>query len=351
MMMTPPLPRAFCDNLEDKGVISNTQTRLSFSGDTSEASLRHAFDLPCGGGGEVQEQGFKFTADGDMVVDLELSEPGTFVRWAMEVYRGSCEAPIRLNDNGTDCTAQINRSARLFVPDGETVFVAAEPRMPGQTGTFEIEAAITEIVCRPPGSRVCGDAAQVRVCESGGASETLYQCVESTCLEERSECLADSCQGAKVYTRDELLAGAQNFSGGAGGYRDTITLAAPSTCKNPDTETIPADPSDPDANPNPPPPGEPFQGISTPGQDVTFQLMGLRQGDLLSVRETSPQIDAAIAVSRTCDLNTCLIALDIGDGLEGWAVPEDGDYVVIVDRRNFGAADIAITLGLELPTP
>lgn len=330
-MSTRPLN--LCTNVTKLNTIEIKAGVQTFSGDTlplgptPEERLKSGVGTSCGFQ-NAAERVFEFQVDKPARITATL-KPKSQLNWVMELRKGDCEQNEQLY-----CSAQVANYIFVVQP-GETYYLVAEPRSGDDTGAFDVDFDITPLVCLPVGGLSCMGN-DVALCEQGGEKQTTYECA-SACTANENRCGGDVCANMINVT------GSGKYTAKAKAYRNTFNFKDSTKCVNPDTAI---QPEMGEPIPNPGDPGN----IDTPGQDIAFNLTGLKKGQKVTIDATTAagdQADSAIFVLNSCDPTDCRIGLDIGDKLTQWEVPEDGDYVIVVDRVRASELDIAVDITIE----
>lgn len=329
--MGPVSTSGLCANVSDLGTLPISDGFVRLTGSTRETTVLNQFATQCGSGA-APEVGWSFTVDQPVGIASNIVSAG--IAWVIELHEGGCEQPMQ-----RFCDA--NLDTNFFLEPGKEYVLIAEPRQ-NQRGELTIQLDFTPLVCLPVGETSCnGD--DLDICAQGGAATITRSCASPCNMD---ACGGDMCENA--ITVDTLP---YTFSGSVEGYFDRVNFDAENSCLNPNNAVVPGGPDDPDQpDPEPVEPGEPTGRIKTPGQDMTFLVQDLKQGDKLFIDVSSDVGDTAdnvIFILDSCDMMSCHIAVDLGDKIEGWEVPADGDYVVIVDRTTDQDNDFAISISKE----
>ena len=309
-------------------VLPATETTLRWSGDTTPATVKSAYQTSCGFG-IAPEQAFAFSFDAPVQLKITLnSNSGT--RMAYELIEGPCEEP------GAPRFCATNSQVFLAQADTEYIIIV-EPEANQARGTFELEVEVKPLACLPVSSKRC-DGDDVKRCVAGGLREDSITC-GAPCVDDT--CGADSCGNAVVVNPGDYPF---SFAAAAAGYVSSITFEGDNSCANPDRGILPGETNNAD------PTGESDPSLPTPGQDVHFTLKGLTAGQLLTVdasEAAGDAADSAIFILDSCDKSECLFAKDLGDVVSQWEVPADGDYLVIVDRLSSSDQDLGVLINVE----
>lgn len=320
-----------CSNVQDLGVLDPQQGTYMLNGSTIDTSILNKFATSCGSG-TAPEVGWKFTVEEPIGVRSNILSAG--IGWVLELHKGTCsETTVNFCDP--------NLETNFVLPVGEYILLA-EPRV-NMRGELALQLDLTPLVCFPVGTTECnGD--NVSICGGGGATK-----IDKTCIEpcNGTACGGDLCENAIVVDTLPFT-----YGGPIEGHSDRINFNTANSCVNPSNAVASGggdDPDDPDLG-EPGEPGETTGLIRTPGQDVVFLVKGLTQGQKLFVDASATAGDTAdsvLFVLDTCDKMTCHLAVDLGDIINGWEIPKDGDYTIILDRTTDNNADVGIEIRVE----
>lgn len=319
-----------CANVKDLGTLSISARTETVQGSTvvpdGESPLTSGVGTSCGGQ-LAAEQVFAFQVDAPARLTAKLTANDN-TAWVLEARTGTCQdtQPLYCSNNV---------SAYIFVAEpGKTYYLVAEPQRQDKTGSFSLDLAIQPLVCLPVGGTVCAGQ-DVALCEQGGEQQTTYTC--------GAACSQDHCGGDICDNAIEVTQGTFRLSGQAKAYTNTFNFKDATTCVNPDTSILP------EMGEPIPDPGSPGN-VATPGEDVVFKLPNLKKDQKVTIdasTDAGDEADSAIFVMDSCDLSTCRVGLDIGDKLDAWVVPADGDYFVVVDRVRSSDKDIIVDVKIE----
>lgn len=274
----------------------------------------------CGFGG-ASERAMSFTVSGPARIRATLT-PKSAANWALELRRGDCDG-----DEAVSCST--DRLLTFVAEESQPYFLVLEPIDAAITGEVDIALDVTPLSCSPIGSTTCAGSTLSR-CEGGGTNEVEYACGEPCASD---ACGADTCAGAVEVTSYPYM-----FTGDAAAYASDINYDQENTCLNPDAGDLGMM-------------GGGMVPLPTPGQDVTFRLPNLAAGQMITVDASSAvgnMADSAIFITRDCtDVMSCLYVKDMGDKIEGWMVPEAGDYFVTVDRTLGNLSEIRVSIDVQ----
>lgn len=317
-----------CNNVEDLGVL-DTSSNVVLMGNTS--NVIDEFATSCGFG-SAAETGWRFTVDSPVGVYSNITAAG--IAWVLELHEGTCDSPTR-----RFCDPSLDTN--FFLEPGKEYILIAEPRQ-NQRGSLTVNLEFTPLVCLPVGSTTC-EGNTLEICAQGGAST-----IEETCA---LPCAMDACGGDVCENAISVDSLPYMHTGSMEGYFDRFNLNTDNTCLNPNNAGTPGGGDDPDdPEPDPVDPGDLTGRIQTPGQDMAFMVKGLSQGDKLFVDASEAVGDTAdnvIYIMDSCDYMSCHVAIDLGDKIDGWEVPADGDYLVVVDRTTDQNNDFAVSIWTE----
>ncbi len=320
-----------CNNITDLGVLDPMAGTMMLTGSTIDTTILNEFATSCGSG-PAPEVGWRFTVEEPIGIKSNILSAG--IGWVLELHDGNCtQLTRRFCDDALE--------TRFTLPPGEYVLIA-EPRT-NMRGELTLQLDLTPLVCFPVGQTEC-DGNDLSICAGGGATQLSRACAEPCNM---GACGGDLCENAIVV--DSLP---YTFSGSVEGYLDRINFNEANSCTNPSTAVASGGNDDPDQpdNPDPPEPGEPSGLIRTPGQDVVFLVKNLTQGQKLFVDASAAagdDADSVLFVLDSCDKMTCHLAVDLGDIINGWEIPADGDYTIILDRTTDNSADLGIEIRVE----
>lgn len=280
-----------CTQVLDVGTfdVDNPQPRVLY-GNTSGLDSITATSCSANGN-DASEFVFAFKASKTAFVSLRLNEVAR-IDWVTSMREGTCETSEERTcaDSGQD----------FFVARADTqYFLLVEPNQGTTQGDFELELTFQPLVCEPIGGTSCA-ADDVVVCE-GGREEKPYAC-GSGC--EAGACNGDTCDNAITLTQP----GTYEYEGTLFGYSNAFNARDHASCSLGDT-------------------------VSTPGAEQIFKLEGLTRGQTVQINadDVTDRNDNVIFIARSCGAAVeCLEIKDLADNLT-WLVPEDGDYVVIID--------------------
>lgn len=328
--MTTPGGTDLCSNVQKLGTIAVADRTESLSGSTLTIDgmdpLISGVGTACGGQ-VAAEQVFEFQVDQPVRITANLKAKDN-TAWVLEARTGTCQASETLY-----CSA--NTASYVFVAQpGKTYYLVAEPQRQDKTGAFDLDLKLTPLVCLPVGGTTCAGT-DVSLCEAGGEAQITYAC--------GAPCSQDHCGGDLCDNAISVTAGTFRINGAAKAYKNTFDFKDSVKCVNPDTAI------QPEMGEPIPDPGSPGN-ISTPGQDVVFKLPGLKKDQKVTVDATTDagdNADSAIFVLNSCDVLDCRVGLDIGDKLDAWTVPADGDYFIVVDRVRSSDQEIVVDIKIE----
>lgn len=333
-----PQGTGVCTNIIDMGTMDASAGTITLNGDTTGATT-NGVSSSCGNGAAM-EQVFALKFDAPVRVTAKLGDNANGVPWGFSLRRGTC-------DTNEEIVCTPNTSNFFFnILADETYYFVVEPTSGASKGAFTVDLELTELVCLPIASRTCATDAGVdgiNFCTGGGTREDFFACPTS----EGGACTSaeDSCGGDKCENIIEIAATSgtsYSLTAPYKSYTNSFTFKDATTCKSPDNAVLVEGVPDLENSP-------PFK-LDTPGNDVAIKLTGMIAGQKVNV-DASTEIgdtgDSAIFIMTGCDVSTCVYGVDLSDKIEGWEVPADGDYTVVVDRLGGNDTDLSLKIDID----
>lgn len=291
-----------CDQVRDLGTLDSANSeKFAVKGDTT--NLGSLIQTTCSDTGDVSaEYVFAFKLNATAFIDLKV-ESLSGVDFVVEMRDGKCEAldPNDIADAGF--CRQSGQEVFLARKDIQ-YFLVVEAQNGMVNGPFEINMGFTPTTCEP-GAVSC-DADNLVVCEAG-TMEASKPC-GTGCMTDA--CTADTCDN----TIDISGTGTFDYKGSLDAFTNSFNAAdfKDAGCTAPNGDALP-----------------------TPGAEQIFALKNLTAGQRVRIEANDlleDQNDNAIFIMDSCGANAqCLAVEEITDQFD-WEVPNNGDYVVIIDN-------------------
>lgn len=278
---------------------------LAFGPPTSfEGSLiLDGFDTVAATCGEpdMPERVVTFTLSADALIEYDVTWLGQF------------DGVVELR---SDCPDAASVEACSDIESGQAVleagtyFLVLEQRF-GNAGSFEGTITATEAACQPGVDACVGD--DLQRCPMPDMPTTLEcagGCANATCI-------GDSCADPIVVTASGT------FAGDGRAYTSAFNFESNAECRTADAAPIP-----------------------TPGYDLVFSLPGLEAGNIVSIdaMTNDANINAIFITSQCGDTAACEATYKVEAA--DWVVTADGDYFVIVDKRQAAPTPFEFSIGV-----
>lgn len=273
------------------GTLSANES-ISTTGDL--ASAENNIHLSCAAG-IAPELMYSFSVEEPSRVSFRaLSE--TIGTWSLQINRGVCDETSQLTCFET--------ADQTFFAEADVIYhLLIEPSNRATTGEVKIYLETEALGCFPALSATCnGD--EIERCEIDYTPST------STCPE---GCSNDTCNGDTCQNPIEMdPSGTMQLEGSLAGLTDTYNFNGRDECF------------------------ESGNALPTRDKDLVVALNGLSAGQMVHVDASEDVGDAndnAIFIVQDCGATpTCIAGGDSADEKLDWEVPDDGDYLLIIDH-------------------
>ncbi|MEZ4458878.1 MAG: hypothetical protein R3E66_03955 [bacterium] len=289
-----------CEEVNDLGTLQ-VDAPTMFSGDTSD--FVDTSNSSCGEGTTYTgpENAFRFELAAAALVTINLTSTAA-VDWLVDV-REACD--------GQSIRCSKTETFTFLAQAGKPYFLIVEPESGLGKGAFDVAMTFEPTICDPNQTECANGTLQACF---GGTMQTPYDCA--------AECSGQTCQGQTCQDVIQVSA-SMSFSGDIKAYTNDLDFSGIASCSTNGA------------------------GVSTPGQDIVLELVGLTTGQVVTIDASMDSQDDSIAILNDCsDTPTCKAFVDLGDVLT-WNVVEDGNQFVAIDRRIMEAGPFSFSIDIQ----
>ncbi len=280
---------------EDLGVLSTAEPTVV------SRTLQSARGAPTSCAPSGQNRGeYIFAFEADTLAILEVSVSATTTDpISFGLYEESCDTNAELY-----CSQQ--SPWRAIVEPDKTYYLNVQAGEDTPTNTFNVSFSFEDAAC-VPGEASCTDGA-VEHCQQGTEVDT-YSCAQDCSAQD--DCTGDTCEAA-LTVEPTVGDTPVTLRGDRRAYTHQWNAADLSDCEA----------------------SESLENGDTTAMEVFARVPNLLAGQTLTVGDASGSGSYLYYVIDDCAATSCRQAMfidDNGDNRLAWDVPEDGDYIVVIE--------------------